>query len=295
MPVVPSLSRVAVGTMQLDRWGPDARRRCRWLCECVELGATTIDHADLYGDYAFEALLGEALAQAPGLRSRVQLVGKCGIRMVSPARPQHRIKSYDTSRDHIVRSVEASLRALRTDHLDLLLLHRPSPLLDADEVAAAFAALDAAGKVRAFGVSNFAPGQVELLASRGGPPLSAHQLELSLGQTDALYDGTLDQCQRLRLTTMAWSPLQGGRLLSDEPERARLLHATLREVGEELVGARMDAVALAFVLHHPARPIPVIGTTRLERVRIAVEAASLALSHEQWFRLLQAAEGREVP
>lgn len=290
-----ALSRVAVGTMNIDRWGPDAQRRADWLRACADLGVTTVDHADIYGDHGFEAELGDALAHAPGLRSRLQLVGKCGIRTVSPARPHHRIKSYDTSRAHIVSSVESSLRALRTDYLDLLLLHRPSPLLDADEVAGTFSALAAAGKVRAFGVSNFGPGQLELLDSREGPALVAHQLELSLGHTRALYDGTLDQCQRLRIAPMAWAPLQGGHVLTDETKAGRRIRIGLGEIGEELGGAGLDAVALAFVLHHPTRPIPVLGTRRLERVRAAVQAVELPLSDEQWFRLLRAAEGHDVP
>ena len=162
----PRLSPIVAGAWRMADWHWDAQQRLRWIEECVELGVTSFDHADIYGGYAVEGLFGQALALAPALRERLQLVGKCGIKLVSPARPEHRIKHYDSSAAHIATSVDASLRALRTDRLDLLLIHRPDPLMDADEVARAFESLRAAGKVRHFGVSNFTPGQFELLASR---------------------------------------------------------------------------------------------------------------------------------
>jgi predicted oxidoreductase len=225
----------------------------------------------------------------------MQLVTKCGIKLVSERRPAHGLKHYDTSRAHIVASVENSLRALHTDRLDLLLIHRPDPLLDADEVARAFAELRQAGKVLHFGVSNFTPGQFELLASRLEFPLVTNQVELSVMHLDALHDGTADQCQRLGIAPMAWSPLGGGRLFRADGEQAVRVRRALETVGEALGGATADQVALAWILRHPARFLPILGTGRLDRIRRAAEAEGLALSREQWFTIWTASAGHEVP
>jgi predicted oxidoreductase len=179
-PSGPQVSRLALGTWRLASWGLSAAELLDLVHGTVDLGITAIDHADIYGDYAGEELFGRALALDPALRPRLQLITKCGIRIVSSRRPLHRIKHYDTSRDHIVASVENSLRALGTDYLDLLLIHRPDPLLDPDEVAEAFVALRGAGKVLHFGVSNFRPSQLDLLASRLPMPLVTNQVELSV-------------------------------------------------------------------------------------------------------------------
>jgi predicted oxidoreductase len=190
----PRLSPVVAGAWRMDGWGWSAQERLRWIEACLALHISSFDHADIYGDYRVQSLFGEALALQPGLRDQLQLVGKCGIRLVSAARPEHRVKSYDTSRAHIEASVEQSLRELRTDRLDLLLIHRPDPLMDADEVAAAFDALRRAGKVLHFGVSNFTPAQFELLDAR--VPLCTNQVELNPLNRSVLHDGTLDQAQR---------------------------------------------------------------------------------------------------
>ena len=173
----PEFSRVVLGLWRLNEWQLTPNQRLALLEQCQELGITSIDHADIYGDYQCEQLFGEALAIAPGLRQRIEIVSKCGIMLVSEKRPQHRLKYYDTGRDHIIASVERSLSSLRTDYLDCLLIHRPDPLMQADEIAEAFRLLQQSGKVRHFGVSNFTPAQFDLLASRF--PLVTNQLELS--------------------------------------------------------------------------------------------------------------------
>jgi predicted oxidoreductase len=290
MPSTAPLSRLVLGTWRLDRWGMEPPALARFLAASADLGLTTLDTADVYGGYDVERRLGEALALAPGLRDRLQVVTKCGILYPCPALPGVTVKHYDTSRAHLVRQVERSLASLRTDRVELLLLHRPDPLLDADEVAEAFAALRRAGKVLRLGVSNFTPAQVELLQARLPEPLAANQIELSLLRTAPLWDGTLDQCQRLRLAPMAWSPLGGGRLLAPEGPAGARLAAVAAELG-----ATPDQVALAWILRLPSRPHPVLGTGRIERVRAAAAALDLALDRPRWFSLLEAAEGREVP
>lgn len=225
----------------------------------------------------------------------MQLVTKCGIKLVSARRPEHGIKHYDTSRAHIIASAENSLRMLNTDRIDLLLIHRPDPLMDAGEIAAAFTALREAGKVLHFGVSNFTPSQFELLASRLDFPLVTNQVELSPMNMEVLHDGTIDQCQRLGVSPMAWSPLAGGRLFQDETAQAGRLHKALVTIGEQLGGATMDQVALAWILRHPARIIPVLGTGKIERVRNAAGAEALELTREQWFSIWSASAGGPVP
>jgi predicted oxidoreductase len=292
-PAMPALlSPIVAGCWRLDQWGWTPQERLRWIEQCVELGVTSFDHADIYGGYTVEALFGEALALAPQLRQRLQLVSKCGIQLVSPQRPQHRVKAYDSSRAHIVASVEHSLKALRTDHLDLLLLHRPDPLLDADEVAEAFEALRAAGKVKHFGVSNHSPAQFELLASRTN--LVTNQVECSLLHLAPLHDGSFDQMQRLRLSPMIWSPLAGGRIFSGSGETEQRVRSALEAVAHEH-GCSAATVAHAWLLRLPCRPHPIVGSRRIEAMREAVAALSLRLDAPTWHALWSASAGKPVP
>ncbi len=290
----PTFSRVVAGAMSLSASGMNTAAILDFIHQCLDAGVTTFDHADIYGNYTCEELFGRALAAEPSLRARLELVSKCGIQLVSPHRPETRVKHYDTSRTHIVESAERSLRNLHTDALDLLLIHRPDPLLDADEVAEAFAALRASGKVRHFGVSNFLPWQFELLQSRLDFPLVTNQLEFSVLHLDPLHDGTLDQLQQRRAAPMAWSPVAGGRLFRGDDERSRRVRDALDEVGRE-VGAAADVVALAWLMRHPTRPLPVMGTSKIERLRAAVAAERITLDRQQWFAIWRASAGRDVP
>jgi predicted oxidoreductase len=291
----PRFSRLVAGMWRLASWDLHDAELLDLIHACLDLGITTFDHADIYGGYANEERFGRALALEPTLRERMQFVTKCGIKQVSPNRPAHTFHCYDTSRAHIVASVENSLRLLHTDRLDLLLIHRPDPLLDADEVAEAFAALRQAGKVLHFGVSNFTPWQFDLLASRLDFPLATNQVEVSVLHLEALHDGTLDQCQRLGLAPMAWSPLGGGRLFRSDDEQAVRVRRALAEVGAELGGASPDQVALAWLLRHPARIVPILGSGKVERLQSAAQAEALTLSREQWFAIWTASAEREVP
>jgi predicted oxidoreductase len=288
----PRLSPIVAGAWRMADWHWSAQERLRWIEQCAELGVTSFDHADIYGGYRVESLFGEALALAPGLRERLQLVSKCGIALTDPARPAHRIKHYDTSAAHIAASVENSLRALHTDRLDLLLIHRPDALLDADEVAGAFVALRDAGKVRHFGVSNFTPAQFELLASRIA--LVTNQIELHPLQRAPLVDGTLDQLQRLRVRPMIWSPLAGGALLAGGGQTERRVQGVLARLAERH-GTSAATIAFAWLLRHPSRPVPVAGSRRIDALREAVAALSLRLDAQDWTEVWQAAAGHEVP
>lgn len=287
-----TLSPVAAGLWRLHEWGLDTPALVRWIGQALDLGIGCFDHADLYGDFGNEARFGAALAAVPGLRERLTLVTKCGIRPLSPARPAHRVKSYDASRAHIVASVENSLRALRTDRIDLLLLHRPDFLAEPDEIAAAFADLQRSGKVLAFGASNHAPAQFAMLHRRF--PLATNQVEFSPLQMRALADGTLDQATDMGLRPMAWSPLGGGRLFGGGDEQVRRVHAVLADLGGAR-GVSAATVAHAWVLRHPSRPVPITGSGRVEALRDAAAAVSVRLEAEDWYRVWEASMGHPVP
>lgn len=291
----PCVSRIVHGLWRLADWGLDRKGICRLIEGCLAEGITTFDHADIYGEYTCEGLFGPALAECGVDRSAVQLVTKCGIKLVSPRRPANRIHCYDTSRAHIVASVENSLRCLCTDYIDLLLIHRPNPLINPHEVNEAFVSLRETGKVRHFGVSNFLPCQFESLASKLEVPLVTDQIEYSVMNLAAHEDGSVDLCQKLDIRPMAWSPLGGGRLFRGDSTQTQRLRETLARIGREAGGASLDQVAIAWVLKHPAGFVPVLGTGNLDRIRSVVASLEVHLSPEQWFEIRLASTGQDVP
>ena len=191
--------------------------------------------------------------------------------------------------------MENSLKCLRTDYIDLLLIHRPDPLMDPREVNEAFVRLRQSGKVHYFGVSNFLPSQFEMLASKLDVPLVTNQIEYSVMNLDAHADGSIDLCQKLEIRPMAWSPLGGGRLFRDDSERAERLRQTLTRIGRDVGGASIDQVAIAWILKHPAEFVPVLGTGNLARITKAVAALDIELSTDQWFEIRRASLGQDVP
>ncbi|MGM0369922.1 MAG: aldo/keto reductase [Bacillota bacterium] len=289
-----SMSRLAQGFWRLADWDLNSEERLEFIEELLEIGITTFDHADIYGDYRCEELFGEALALKPKLRAEMELVSKCGIKLISENRPQHEIKSYDTSKEHIIGSVNNSLDKLQTDYLDLLLIHRPDPLMDPDEVATAFKQLKQSGKVNHFGVSNFTPAQFEMLNSKLNFPLVTNQIEISVMSLDNFANGTLEKCQERDVAPMAWSPLAGGRIFTEETEQAQRIRATLNEIKEEVKADSIAQVSYAWLLNHPANIVPIVGSGKLKRVEEAVEATSIELTREQWFKIWQSSTGHEV-
>lgn len=287
-----TLSRLAFGTMRLPVDEPD---RIPDLIElALSLGVTTFDHADIYGGYAVEEAFGAGLRAWGGNRDTLELVTKCDIMLPVEARPDNRVKHYDSSAHHVISSVDRSLANLGTEHLDVLLLHRPDPLLDADETGAALSGLVASGKVRAIGVSNFAPHQVDLLASRLDVPVVTNQVELSVTAPGSLWDGSLDHAQQHRYPPMIWSALGGGGLFTSDLEGAVRTRAALEQVGAE-VGLSPGATALAWVLRHPSRPVPVTGSTDPGRLADLAGAVDVELDRQQWFTILEASTGLAVP
>lgn len=291
IPAALTLSPVVAGLWRLASWSLDVPARVRWIEQALELGITSFDHADIYGDYRAEALFGEALAAAPGLRSRLQLVTKCGIRLQSAERP-YRLNHYDSSPGYVRAQVEQSLRNLRAEQLDLVLIHRPDYLMDAAPLADTFRVLTREGKVAHWGVSNFNASQFALLQQHH--PLLTNQLELSPLALGALDDGTLDQAQQLGWRPMIWSPLGGGRLFHpDDPQALRVREAMLPIAAR--LGVSIATLAYAWILRHPSRPWPITGTRRVEGLREAVAALDVRLSAEDWYAIWVASKGHSVP
>lgn len=290
-PQGPEFSRLVMGYWRLMEWKMTKSQLSRFIEEHVDLGITTIDHADIYGGYQCEAAFGEAFRSLRHLRPQVQLVSKCGI--ATTARAENRIGHYITDREYIIHRAECSLKNLATDTLDLLLIHRPDPLMDADDVAGAFIHLHQSGKVQHFGVSNFTPAQFALLQSRLPFTLATNQVEISPLHQPLLLDGTLDQLQQLRIHPMAWSCLGGGALFSDP--RYQTLREELQQVALELGAETIDQVVYAWVLRLPSLPLPIIGSGKIARVRSAIEALALRMDRQQWFRIRKAALGYDVP
>ena len=283
-----------VGTMRMGQWGSkmNASEIEKFIEGCIALDLIDFDHADIYGSYTTEADFGAVLKKRPDLRTQMRITTKCGIKMVSENRPEHQIKSYNLTKDHIKRSVENSLLALHTDHIDTLLLHRPDYLLDPHEIAAAFTELENEGKVKYFGVSNFSVSQFELLQEIF--PLCTHQVEVSLLHREAFENGVLDQCQKWGITPTAWSPLGGGALLkSSEDQEMTEVQKKITTLCEKY-DAQPDQVLLAWLRKHPAGIVPVLGTSKLSRIKNAKESLKIHLTHEEWYMLWQAATGTEI-
>ena len=261
---------------------------------CLDQGITTFDHADIYGDHRCETLFGDALRADPGLKRDIQIVTKCDILLLSSQFPQRRVKHYDTTPAHIHASVDRSLQRIGVEQLDVLLIHRPDPLMDADATGAVLDALVDSGKVAAIGVSNFMPHDWQLLQSRMRHPLVTNQLELSLLARSAWTDGQLAFLQQHRVRPMAWSPLGGGNLMTSRGDAAASVLPALQRIAAAQ-GVQADAVAIAWLLMHPVGMLPVVGTNNMVRIARLPDALKVQLDRETWFELYSLAEGREVP
>ncbi|MGM0837791.1 MAG: aldo/keto reductase [Bacillota bacterium] len=289
-----SISRIVHGMWRLQEWNYTNEQTLSFMEQCLEMGVTSFDHADIYGNYMVEEKFGEALALKPSLRDEMELVTKCGIKLISSNRPEHNIKYYDTSKEHIILSVEKSLKNFQTDYLDLLLIHRPDPFMNPEEVAEAFTSLKESGKVKSFGVSNFKPAAYQLLNSYLDFPLVTNQIEISATHLEHFEAGTIELCQQERVSPMAWSPLGGGSIFTSQEAGVVRVRKVLEQVKGEIGAASIDQVLYAWLLAHPAKIIPIIGSGKIERVKAAVEATELSMSRQQWFEIYEAYRGREV-
>jgi predicted oxidoreductase len=279
----PEFSRIIAGAW---RWNLSEASVHHLIGTSLEQGITTFDHADIYGDHGNEAIFGNVLRGSSSLRGKMEIVTKCGIKFPSAHRPSSWVKHYDTSREHIAWSAENSLKTLSTDRIDLLLIHRPDPLLNPEEVAEAFTSLKRSGKVLYFGVSNFTPTQFEMLQSYLSFPLVTNQIEVSLTHHAPLFDGSLDILMKHRVAPMAWSPLGGGKLM--ESQSSVFAKASQYKATE-------TQMALAWLLKHPSGMFPVIGTTKSERIVESAQAIHINLDKQDWFEMLKIVQGKEMP
>ena len=292
-------SRLAFGCMRIvgDGSPADRNKGKRAIHAAVDYGYTLFDHADIYGNGECEALFGECLRESPGLRQGIALATKCGIRFSGEPGAEDPAR-YDFRRDYILQSVDDSLRRLGVEHVELFLLHRPDFLMDAGEVASAFEALRSSGKVAHFGVSNFTPSQLSLLQSALPMPLLVNQVEINLHNVSAFSDGTLDLCQRERITPQAWCPIAGVAYPAwgntfDADDEARIGAELTRQ--SQIYGVEAWQIALAWLLIHPAGISPLIGSTTPARLAAAAAALEIEYSREDWYRLLEARNGEGVP
>jgi len=256
---------------------------------CISNNITTFDHADIYGAYTTEADFGKAFIDSGIKREDIQLISKCGIQYICDNR-DNKVKHYNYSKDYIIWSVEESLKNLKTEYLDLLLLHRPSPFMIAEDIAEAITILKKDGKIRDFGVSNFTPTQMEMIGLR--IDVDVNQIEFSLTQHSAMHDGTLDYMTTAGIKPMAWSPL--GLVFREDNEQTRRIHKQLGALMDKY-NATEDQLLLAWILQHPSGIHPVVGTTNKDRLKNAVEASKIELELEDWFLILVASQGHKVP
>lgn len=294
----PELSRLIYGTWRIldeeDKGNCTPQALLSRFKACADLGITTLDTAEIYGTYHVEEAIGGALKLDRAFRDKIEIVTKFGIYIPCEFHPERKTAFYNAEAARIVKSAEKSLRLMGIDHIDLLLVHRPDWLTSADETAAGLNKLIKDGKIRSAGVSNHNVHQFELLNSRMDQPLATNQVEFSLLHMDPIYDGTADQCQRLQVLPMAWSPLAKGALMAKTAE-TEALRAKAAELSAKYDGATLDQLAYAWIMAHPSMPLPILGTNKLERIQAAVKAASMKLEREDWYALWVAAKGHGIP
>ncbi|RIV43947.1 aldo/keto reductase [Flagellimonas pelagia] len=285
-----NFSRIISGTMTWGSWGKKLSKKemIELMHHCIENGLTTFDHADIYGSYSTEADFGKAYAESGIKREDIQLISKCGIQLTRGR--DNKINHYQYDKEYIIWSAEQSLKKLNTEYLDLLLMHRPSPLMEPFEMAEALQQLLDSGKVMQVGVSNFTPTQVAMLEK--AIPVSGNQVEFSLTHDEPMYDGTFDDCIANNRLAMAWSPL--GSYFRDSDKQTKRIKKAMEPL-EEKYSANESQLLLAWLLKHPAKIYPVIGTTDKKRIKQSAKAAEIDMELQDWFSLLVASQGHDVP
>lgn len=285
------LSPIIAGTMNWGVWDKNLtpKEMENIIHVCIKNKITTFDHADIYGSYTTEADFGKALVSSNIEREKIQLISKCGIQMLSKNR-NNKIKHYDYSKSHIITSVEQSLKNLQTDYLDVLLLHRPSPLMEADEIAEAVEKLKTDGKIIDFGLSNFTASQTELILQK--TTVSYNQVQFSATNFEPMIDGSFDYMQAHNIRPMSWNPL-GVVFRKDIPQTHRLKKLLATLVSKYSLGA--DTILLAWILKHPAKIIPIAGTVNMARIQSLMKAVELDLEKEDWFAIWAESRGEDVP
>ena len=284
------LSPIIAGTMNWGIWDKklSTQEMVHLINICVENKISTFDHADIYGGYTTEAEFGKAVAESKIARDKIQLISKCGIQL--EGNRKNKIKHYDYSKEYIIWSVENSLKNLQTDYLDVFLLHRPSPLMIADEIAEAVEKLKADGKIIDFGLSNFTSSQTELIRQK--TEVNFNQIQFSATHHEAMLDGSLDYMQLHKIQPMSWNPL--GTVFREDTEQTRRLKKILAELVEKY-GVGSDTILLAWILQHPSNVIPVAGTVNIARIQQLMKAVELKMDKQDWFAIWTESMGNQVP
>ncbi|MDF1754729.1 MAG: aldo/keto reductase [Verrucomicrobiales bacterium] len=292
----PELSEIAFGTWRiLDQDPlPSAADIATRLEKCLELGITTIDTAEIYGGYTVEAAVGTGLAESADFKGAFEVVTKCGIDVPSETKAGVTLPHYNATAENLVNCAEKSLRHLGVDSIDLFLVHRPDWFTPAEETAKGLDQLISSGKIKHAGVSNYTRDQFELLDSIVNQRLVTNQVEINLLNMDALYDGSLAQCEQRKIRPMGWSVLGGGELFGDSIQ-ARRLREAFEKIREKYDGAGDDALATAWVMAHPSRPLAITGSNKIERIESQAQAGSIQLERQDWYELWSAAKGQSVP
>ena len=282
-----------VGCMKLGSWGANfsTKELETFIDGCLDLGLDEFDHADIYGAHTTESDFGRVISNRPDLKSKVKLTTKCGIAYPSANRPEIGIKHYNSSKEYIGRCIDTSLQDLQVETIDTFLIHRPDYLMDFDEIAEAVSKAKQEGKIRSFGVSNFETHQLDILCDY--VDVVTNQIEISLTHLSPFENGTLNQMMHKKIQPTAWSPLGGGQLFSAGDDQSVRIMKDLNELGEKYK-AKPDQLLLAWLRKHPSGIIPVLGTSKISRIETAVEAMSINLSHEDWYRLWTASKGEKV-
>ncbi len=288
-------SRIIHGQMRILDWNMSTQELLKFTEQIMELGIDTFDNADIYGNYTCEDLVGKSLALKPGLREKMTIVTKCGINILSNKFPNKKIQYYDYSYDYIIQEAENSLKNLRTDYIDVLLLHRPSDILNPEEVSKAFGKLRKEGKVRYFGVSNFLSHDVSMLQSYLDEKLVTNQIEISPYRIIHFENGNMNYCLEKRLKPMAYCPMADGRLVAPTDEKSERIMKVLKEVAEELNVDGTVKVIYSWLFMHPSQIMPINGSGKIDRIKRTVDALNVKMSIEQWSRIFIASRGVVLP
>lgn len=288
-------SRLIQGFWRLNAWQKTPQELLTFVKQGLELGIDTLDHAACYGGFTSEEQFGNALKLDKNLRQQLTIVTKCGIVYPNDELTEMKSHHYDNSYRHIIWSAERSIQKLQCEHLDVLLIHRLSPCADPEQIALAFEQLQREGKVRHFGVSNYTPAKFSMLQSYVNQSLITNQIEISPLHLAPFDDGSLDFLLEKRIKPMAWSPLAGGKLFLQQEDAARRVSKALLDIGERKNESRLDVLAYAWLLSHPAKIMPIIGSGNIERVKRAAEALHILFSEEEWINVYVAARGQDIP
>lgn len=291
-----SYSRIIHGFWRLNEWGYSNQQLNDYMHDIVDRGITTMDHADIYGNYTCESLFGDALALTPNLREKLEIVTKCGIILPNQSNPEFNGHRYDQSYEHIIQSVDRSLTNLRTDYIDTLLIHRPSPLLDPDEVTKAVMHLVEQGKIKAFGVSNFKCNQYELLnesLKKEMSHISVNQVEVSPYELENIEDCTLNRMLQHDVKVMAWSPLAGGAIFNEDDPKAKRILDTIQPIAAKY-NVSISTIIYSWLLRLPSKVMPIVGSSKIERVDEAVKATKTSLTDQEWFDIYVASRGEDI-